>query len=52
MDTLTISKPGNMYYFLGFENDSTHKKITWGSKDDIPVAVQELYSELAKLINK
>ena len=52
LDTLNISKPANMYYFLGFENDSANQKSTWGSKDDVPVAVHELYSELTKIINK
>ncbi len=52
LDTLEYAKPGNMYYFLGYENDSTNKKITWGGGDDAPSSAQELYNELIKLINK
>ena len=52
LDTLEYVKPGNMYYFLGYKNDSTNKKITWGDGSDVPSPAKDLYNELIKLINK
>ncbi len=51
LDTLQFSDPGNMYYFIGFRNDSTQQKITWGGSKTPPDYPKEFYQSLMKLVN-
>jgi hypothetical protein len=49
-DTLQFSKPGNMYSFIGYQNDSIEKKITWGGMEKVSKSVADFYQELNTLI--
>ena len=51
LDTLQFSDPGNMYYFVGFRNDSVQQKITWGGSQTPPAYLKEYYQSLIKLVN-
>lgn len=51
LDTLEYSVPGNMYYFIGYKNDSVTQKITWGGEKEPPSEAKELYNILNQLIS-
>lgn len=51
-DTLEFSSPGNMTYFIGYKNDSTEKKISWGGDQPPKPEIKDFYNSLNQLINK
>ncbi|WP_238803757.1 hypothetical protein [Emticicia aquatica] len=47
-----FQEPGNTYYFIKWENETSQSKIIWGaSKENTPIAAKELYKELMNLVN-
>lgn len=52
IDALKLSEkplfsPGNMYYFLGYEEAGTEVKAVWGKEgESVPYEIQNLYNEL------
>ncbi len=51
LDTLTFSVPGNMSYFIGFENDSVTHKVIWDGNTNPPAEAKAYYESLIQLIN-
>ena len=51
LDTLSFSSPGNMSYFVGFNNDSVTHKIIWGGDTPPPAKAKATYDNLIQLIN-
>ena len=52
LDTMEYSKPGNIYRFIGFENDSATRKIVWGNPDEAPRKAKEMYDILVQLVKR
>lgn len=51
-ETKELHEPGNMYYFIKLQHDSTTTELVWGaSKETSPARVKDLYKELMNLVN-
>ena len=51
IDNLTLSSPGDKYYFIGYETPKGIDKITWGAPDvTVPAGVAELYNGLRNIV--
>lgn len=50
LSEVQVNKPGNMYYFIGLQNEGKHHRITWSNKEDISVEAKIFFSILMNLI--
>jgi len=48
---LTYDKPGNKYYFIGFQKDTKESKLVWGrEKQYINPTLDSFYKEFMKFL--
>lgn len=49
--TSPFSHPGNLYYFMGYAEGTTERKVTWGDEAHaVPESIQKLYQEINTII--
>ncbi len=50
--TPEFNHPGNLYFFIGYAENTFERKVTWGdSSNSVPDSIQKLYQEINAMLN-
>ena len=50
--TPKFDHPGNLYFFIGYAENNSERKVTWGDMGNpVPESIQKLYQEINTTLN-